>query len=305
LKNRYCPANPHPQKFNNPVLALWKKKLKKLSYINTDLLMNALTKILMNAHKKLTTNLVVLAVYFLSIHVARPSSYNANIINKIVESLKLNADVIITENLELTYYRELCLSRIMPTSERPTQEELDMANVALDKTAIAEDYPKGDKSYYKVLKASNYALTHQLLIFTTKNTLHLLQSTKQRHPETPRWIDFDPLGMEGSRWLMFARITDPLDSPQCAFRFELTDDVYGVYRILQDNRLNRIGEDADAVFEDLVALKNAHAAGTLKDAPPALKTNFAKAVLARLLEQAAQPEQSNSEPSEVGRQAAE
>ena len=267
--------------------------------------MNALTKILINAHKKLTINLLVVAVYFFSILVARASSYNFNLINEIAKSLTSNADVIVTSSLMLLEYRELCFSRILPTSERPTQEELEMAKVALDKTAIAEDYPKGIKSYYLVEKASNHTLTHRLLIYTTESKLHLLDSTTQRHPETPDWIDFYPLDLEGSRWLMFARITDPLDSPQCAFRFELTDDVYGVYRILEDNTLSRIGEDADAVFDDLVSLKNAHAAGTLKDAPPALKTDFAKAVLARLREKVAQPDQSNSEPSEVGRQAAE
>jgi hypothetical protein len=262
----------------------------------------------MNAHK---FNIKLIHVYLWLILLSQTAQTQEQCVAVIDEAASIirveHNLILITRCLSSLEYGELCQHLIIENAKKTPATEVEKERIKqFGRNTIALfDHPKGLKSYLCVTKSEDATLNDKLLVLTTPDKHHIFHSTRQRHPETPDSIDFYPYGMEGSRWLMFARITDPLDSPQCAFRFELTDDVYGVYRILQDNRLNRIGEDADAVFDDLVALKDAHAAGTLKDAPPALKTNFAKAVLARLLEQAAQPEQSNSEPSEVGRQAAE
>jgi hypothetical protein len=131
----------------------------------------------------------------------------------------------------------------------------------------------------------------------------------------------------GCRWMIFFRLSNippkeqqvinwgierepkeiPLSPPYddtIPFLIELADLECGMFQIKADPLDNRLGVDLELLYEDLQLIIS-HRPDWPSVPAGQLQTDFAKAVLARLLEQAARPEQSNSEHSEVGRQAAE
>jgi len=123
--------------------------------------------------------------------------------------------------------------------------------------------------------------------------------------EEPNWTrGFSEEGAD-YRWLLIFKLSDkPPFLNNKPYKMEFPNIKCGAFQIKDDPLDNRLGVDLELLYEDLQLIIS-HRPDWASVPAGQLKTDFAKAVLARLLEQTARPEQSNSEHSEVGRQAAE
>lgn len=113
-----------------------------------------------------------------------------------------------------------------------------------------------------------------------------VNSWEPAHPENPESTVFYPNCEETDkcRYLMLVEMIEPppYDS-SCIYECIIPDDVNWVFRILPDNTLNRIGEDADLVFEDLLRIKQCRDNVSLQRTESSLKSKFGTRVLKMIL----------------------
>jgi hypothetical protein len=200
------------------------------------------------------------------------------------------------------------------------------------------DFIKSEDQNYKILKA--YTLNHDDLlekIIVERLDIYKIPRRKEGgmanvklilfnelpHDDDPRMlVRLIPVALSSQkyprenwgsdclekncRFLLFVRLNEspPYDNQKLPYFFDFPSFECGSFQIQDDPLDNRLGVDLELLYEDLQLIIS-HRPDWPSVPAGQLKTDFAKAVLARLLEQTAQPEQSNSEPSEVGRQAAE